>query len=134
MISLYSNAALCRVALGKDYSSGGDFDKRGFQKMLDEYQELLGGFSLGDYFPSLELVQTLTGMKARLQHTFKKFDEFFDEIIEEHLNSERKPDDFMDLVAVLLDLQKNGSYDMPLTMANVKAIMLVSGDFFDSLD
>lgn len=123
-ISLYSNAALCRVALGKDYSSGGDFDKRGFQKMLDEYQDLLGGFSLGDYFPSLEFVQTLTGMKARLQHTFKKFDEFFDEVISEHLESERKPDDFVDLVTVLLDLQKNGSYDLPLTMANVKAIML----------
>lgn len=47
-----------------------DYDRHGFQKMLEEYQELLGGFSIGDFFPSMELIHSLAGTKSRLQHTF----------------------------------------------------------------
>ncbi|XP_050223182.1 cytochrome P450 71AP13-like [Mercurialis annua] len=124
IVGLYANDVLCRVALGRDFSQGGEYDQHGFQKMLDDYQALLGGFSLGDYFPSMEFVHSLTGMKRRLLHTFRRFDEFFDEVIKEHQNSEGKQEERKDLVDVLLDIQKNGSSDMPLTMDNIKAVIL----------
>ncbi|XWS51319.1 hypothetical protein CRYUN_Cryun12cG0166800 [Craigia yunnanensis] len=125
MLGLYANDILCRVAFGRDFSQGGDYDRHGFQKMLEEYQELLGGFSTGDFFPSMEFIHSFTGMKSRLQHTFRRFDQFFDEVINEHLNPERQKDErSKDLVEVLLDLQKNGSNEIPLTMDNVKAIIL----------
>ncbi|XP_061952972.1 cytochrome P450 71AP13-like [Populus nigra] len=124
MIGLYANDVLCRVALGRDFSGGGEYDRHGFQKMLDDYQALLGGFSLGDYFPSMEFVHSLTGMKSKLQHTVRRFDQFFDKVITEHQNSEGKQEEKKDLVDVLLDIQKDGSSEMRLTMDNIKAVIL----------
>lgn len=88
MFRLYANDILCRVAFGRDYSGGGDYDLHGFQNMLEEYQVLLGGFNFGDFFPSMEFIHTLTGMKSRLRNTFHRFDQFFDEVIKEHLDPE----------------------------------------------
>ncbi|KAK6924762.1 Cytochrome P450 [Dillenia turbinata] len=129
MLGLYANDVLCRTAIGRGFSEGGDYDRHGFQKMFEEYQELLGGFSIGDFFPSMEFIHSLTGMKSRLQHTFRCFDQLFDEIIKEHLNPEREKEEHKDLIDVLLDTQKNGEVEIPLTMDNVKAIMLVSATF-----
>ena len=127
MLGLYANDVVCRVSFGRDFSGGGDFDQKGFQKLLEEYQELLGGLSVGDFFPSVEsFVLSLTGMKSRLVHTFNRFDELFDQIVAEHLNSDREKDETKeDLVDVLLDIQRNGSGEMPLTLDNVKALILV---------
>ncbi|KAF8028986.1 hypothetical protein BT93_E1608 [Corymbia citriodora subsp. variegata] len=127
LLGLYANDVLCRTAFGRDFSAGGDYDKHGFQKMLEEYQELLGGFSIGDFFPSMEFIHNLTGMKSRLQHTFKCFDNLFDKILREHSNENRALEAQKDLVDVLIDIEKNGYGDMPLTKANVKALIL---DFF----
>ncbi|XP_058193830.1 cytochrome P450 71AP13-like [Rhododendron vialii] len=124
LLGQYANDVLCRVALGRDFTEGGDYDRHGFQKMLEEYQVLLGGFSVGDFFPSMEFIHTLTGMKSRLQNTFRRFDRFFDEVIEEHLNPEREKEEHKDLVDVLLEIQEKGDSEMTLTMDNVKAIIL----------
>nr|XP_015882403.2 cytochrome P450 71AP13-like [Ziziphus jujuba var. spinosa] len=124
MLGLYANDVLCRTAFGRDFSGGGEYDKHGFQKMLEEYQELLGGFSLGDFFPSMEFIHSLTGMKSRLQETFRRFDHLFNQILNEHLSPMREKEEHKDLVDVLLDIQKNSSLEMPLTMDNVKAIIL----------
>lgn len=126
LLGLYANDVLCRVAFGRDFTEGGEYDRHGFQKMLEEYQVLLGGFSVGDFFPSMEFLHTLTGMKARLQNTFRRFDLFFDEVIKEHLNPKREKEEHKDLVDVLLEIQKKGDAEMTLTMDNVKAIILVS--------
>lgn len=125
LLGLYANDVLCRVAFGRDFTEGGDYDRHGFQKMLEEYQVLLGGFSVGDFFPSMEFIHTLTGMKSRLQNTFRRFDRFFDEVIEEHLKPGREKEEHKDLVDVLLEIQKEGDAEMTLTMDNVKAIILV---------
>lgn len=129
MLELYANDVLCRVAFGRDFSEGGDYNRHGFQKMLEEYQVLLGGFSLGDFFPSMEFIHSITGMKSRVKNTFRRFDQLFDQIITEHLKPDRKKEEQKDLVDVLLDIQKDGSADMPLTVDNIKAIILVSKQF-----
>ncbi|KAE9453306.1 hypothetical protein C3L33_14792, partial [Rhododendron williamsianum] len=72
----------------------------------------------------MEFIHTLTGMKSRLQNTFRRFDRFFDEVIEEHLNPERDKEEHRDLVDVLLEIQEKGDSEMTLTMDNVKAIIL----------
>ncbi|XP_027336594.1 cytochrome P450 71A1-like isoform X2 [Abrus precatorius] len=123
MLGLYANDVLCRVAFGRGFSEGGDYQRHGFQKMLDEYQELLGGFSVGDFFPSLEFIHSLTGMKSRLQDTSRRFDQLFDQILNEHIGS-NKIQEHKDLVDVLLEVQKNDSDEMPLTTDNIKAIIL----------
>ncbi|KAJ0989458.1 hypothetical protein J5N97_007814 [Dioscorea zingiberensis] len=134
-LGLYANGVLCRAAFGKDFLEGGEYERHGFQKMLEEYQVLLGGFSLGDFYPSLEWINSVNGMKKRLKHTFGRFDAFFDEIIKDHLERRRErkgkdevheeeEEEAKDLVDVLLDVQSGGDLEMPLTMDNVKAVIL----------
>ncbi|KAL3512690.1 hypothetical protein ACH5RR_025407, partial [Cinchona calisaya] len=123
VLGMYANNVVCRVAFGKDFSQDGDHVRHNFQKLLEEYQMLLGGFSIGDFFPSMEFMHKLTGMESRLKDTFKRFDQFFDEILKEHQNpAERK--DQKDLVDVLLEIQQNGDLETPLTTDNIKAIIL----------
>ncbi|KAJ4978509.1 hypothetical protein NE237_009289 [Protea cynaroides] len=124
LLGLYANEIVCRSTFGRGFSEGGEYDRHGFQKMLEEYQELLGGLSLGDFFPSMEWIHMITGLKSRLENTFRKFDCFFNEVIEEHLNSKGKKGDHQDLVDVLLEAKDNDVSDMPLTMDNVKAVIL----------
>ncbi|OVA17634.1 Cytochrome P450 [Macleaya cordata] len=122
MLGLYANDVVCRSSFGRDFSEGGEYDKHGFQKMLEEYQALLGGFSLGDYFPSMEWIHSITGIKSRLVNTTGRFDRFFDEIIEEHRNSKKAgKGDHKDIVDVLLNIKKD---DENLTMDNIKAVIL----------
>ncbi|KAJ8748044.1 hypothetical protein K2173_001002 [Erythroxylum novogranatense] len=82
------------------------------------------GFNLGDYFPSIGFVQNLTSMKSELQRTFRRFDQFFDEVISEHLNYATKKEEHKDMVDTLLDLQKSESAEIPLNMNNIKAVLL----------
>ncbi|GMJ13713.1 cytochrome P450, family 71, subfamily B, polypeptide 2 [Hibiscus trionum] len=127
MLGLYANDNLCRVALGRSFSQGEEYDRHGFQKMLEEYQELLGGFSIGDFFPSMEFLHSLTGLKSKLQDTFRRFDRLFDQIINEHRNPDRHTEEHTtDLLDVLLDIMENSSKSdgIHLTIDNVKAIML----------
>nr|POE65331.1 cytochrome p450 71a1 [Quercus suber] len=114
VLELYANDVLCRVAFGRNFSTG-EYNRHGFQKMLEEYRALLGGFSIGDFFPSMEFIHSLTGMKSRLQDTFQHFDKLFDQLLTEHGNPKREKKEQKDLVDVLLDIQKND---------NIKAIIL----------
>ena len=127
LLAMYGNDVICRMALGREFSAGGAYHLHGIQEIIDDYQLLLGGFCLGDLFPSLSFISKLTGMKSRLVRTFKRFDKLLDQVIVEHQSPEgEKLGESKDLVDVLLDIQKNGSDDrFSLTMDNVKAILLV---------
>jgi hypothetical protein len=124
ILGLYANNVVCRIVFGRDFTEGGESKKYGFQKMLDEYQELLGGFSVGDFFPSLEFIHSLTGMKARLKDTSRKFDQLIDQIVNEH-KACNKIKEHKDLVDILLEVQMNDSGELLLTIDNIKAIILV---------
>ncbi|KAF5476681.1 hypothetical protein F2P56_003396 [Juglans regia] len=124
MLGLYANDVLSRVAFGRDFSGGGEYDRHGFQEILHEIQILLGGFNLGDFFPSMEFIDSLTGTKSRLQKTFRRFDRLFDQLLDEHVNQKRETKEHKDLVDVLLHIQESGSDEIPLTKDNIKAIIL----------
>lgn len=123
ILGLYANSVLCRIAFDRDFTQGGDYDQQGFQELLEEYQVLLGGFSVGDFFPSMDFVQKLSGIEGRLKNTFRRFDNIFNQLIKEHLNPESRRN-HKDLVAVLLDVQQNDNAEITLTMDNIKGIIL----------
>ncbi|KAG0487643.1 hypothetical protein HPP92_009738 [Vanilla planifolia] len=121
-LGAYASGVLCRTALGNDWAGGGGHERRGFQRILEDYQKLLGGFSIGDFFPSLEWVNAFTGMRRLLQITFRRLDAFFDEVIADHLEKRGRKE--LDLVDVLLAAQRDESADVRLTMDNIKAVIL----------
>ncbi|XP_020081085.1 cytochrome P450 71A1-like [Ananas comosus] len=134
VLARYANGVVCRATFGRDFLEGGEYERHGFEGMLADYQELLGGFSLGDFYPGSAMLEELagraTGAKARLETTFRRFDRLFDEVIEEHLQRKRRgaeeeeEEEEKDLVDVLLELQGSEGLEMPLTRDNVKAVIL----------
>ncbi|KAF8378206.1 hypothetical protein HHK36_029544 [Tetracentron sinense] len=121
-----SNNIVCRSVLGRKYEEKEGKSK--FGELSREVMVLFGAFSFGDYFPSFGWMDVLTGFASKLNKTFRALDAFFDQVIEEHLNSKRDndDDDKNDFVDLLLNVQKSSMLDIKLTRDNIKAIILVS--------
>jgi hypothetical protein len=108
---------------------GDRFERRDeFLEGLAEAIKITSGFSLGDLFPSSRLASFVGGTTRRAEANHRKNFELIECALRQH--EERRAagavDDDEDLVDVLLRVQKDGSLQMPLTMGNIKAVVLVS--------
>ncbi|XP_077229078.1 cytochrome P450 71A9-like [Tasmannia lanceolata] len=122
MLSLLNNI-ICRTIFGKKYEDNSGVGKSRFHDILKESQALLGEFSISDYFPGLEWVHIFTGLKARLEKNFRELDDFYEQVIKEHLNPERPEVENDDIVDFLLRVQKDPSLATPLNRDHIKAIL-----------
>ncbi|KAG9447227.1 hypothetical protein H6P81_013355 [Aristolochia fimbriata] len=110
-----TNNIVCRIALGKKYY---DEKLRGgsdFHHLLTELLILLGTIHIGDIFPSLAWIGRLTGLE---------------QVIEEHMAEDKKnsPAQYgeqVDLVDILLEVQRERSMGVTLDRDNIKAVILV---------
>lgn len=122
-----ANDILCRVAFGRRFSDGDGKDR--LNEILTETQMLLAGFSVADFFPGLQWVNGLTGLKGRLERNLRDLRMVCDEIIGKHLSGRVGSDDSSsgreDFVDVLLRVQKSGDLEVPITDDNLKALVLV---------
>jgi len=127
-----TNDVVCRVALGRKYSSGEGGRK--FKEFLGDFAELLGGVSVGDYIPWLAWVSRVNGLDARAEKVAKQFDDFLG-VIEEHQNCQRRGgngngslenEHQKDFVDVLLQIQKENVIGFPIERVSIKALILVS--------
>ncbi|KAL5725584.1 hypothetical protein ACHQM5_008714 [Ranunculus cassubicifolius] len=114
----YNHDIITRIAFGKKSD-----DPLRFKAAMKEGVLLAGGFHIGDFFPSLEFVGSISGMKARLQKNFSELDSISSKVIEEHLQKDNDVEN-EDLVDVLLRIKKNEELEMPLTHDNIKAVIL----------
>nr|XP_043622568.1 desmethyl-deoxy-podophyllotoxin synthase-like [Erigeron canadensis] len=93
--------------------------------LIDEAIGLSGGFNLTDLYPSSKVVALFSRLRPKLEKLHQRFDKMLDEIIGEHQEyEERKENPDHLLVDVLLKLQEHGNLEIPLTMDNIKAIIL----------
>ncbi|KAL6125983.1 hypothetical protein ACLB2K_074034 [Fragaria x ananassa] len=104
-----TNDVICTIALRRKYS-GGEGGKI-FNEILGEFMELLG--------------------HAKLDKVAKRFDEFRDGIIQEHINrspkngkSDQHIDEHKDFVDVLLWIQKENMAGFPVGRVSIKALIL----------
>ncbi|XP_049356984.1 6,7,8-trihydroxycoumarin synthase-like [Solanum verrucosum] len=91
---------------------------------------MLTAFFVSDYFPLLGWIDKLFGKTSRLEKNFKDLDEFYEGLIEKHLNPNRPKSMEEDIIDLLLQLKKEKSTPIVLTLDNIKAIimnMLVAG-------
>ncbi|CAJ1949716.1 unnamed protein product [Sphenostylis stenocarpa] len=129
MMSLTSTL-ICRVAFGRRYEDEGTERSR-FHGLLNECQAMWGTFFFSDYIPFLGWIDKFRGLHARLESTFKELDKFYQEVIDEHMNPNRKTPENEDIIDVLLQLKKKQrSFSVDLTNDHIKAVlmdMLVAG-------
>ncbi|KAI3470309.1 hypothetical protein Pfo_026972 [Paulownia fortunei] len=116
---------ICRIAFGKRYDDQGS-EMRRFDQLLHEAQALLTTFFVSDYFPSFSWVDKLTGLINRLDTTFNKLDSFYQDLIDEHLNSQNRAktmEEEDDILDVLIQLKKQKSCSIDLNWDHIKALL-----------
>lgn len=97
-----------------------------FHNLLEEAQALFGSFFYSDHFPSLGWLDNLSGQCSRLDKIFQKFDDFYEQIIKDHLNNNNKPkSEEEDIVDILLRLKEHHSFPIKITWDHIKATLMV---------
>ncbi|CAN6454041.1 unnamed protein product [Victoria cruziana] len=113
-----ANNILCRVAFGRRIYM------RRLNEILTETQALFAGFCIADFFPSLRLLDAVTGFTWRLKKHRRDLGRISSEIIAEHVDTRRPPPAHEDFVDVLLRAQREGNLQPPITDDNIKALIL----------
>ncbi|KAL0337144.1 UNVERIFIED_CONTAM: cytochrome [Sesamum calycinum] len=122
MVTLTSTL-ICRIAFGKT-SDEGLGSQRTFDELMIESQAMQGGFFLSDYIPSLSWVDKLTGMISRLEKICKDLDEFYQELIDDHLDPNRPKPANPDILDLLIQLKEENLCSIELTWNHIKAILM----------
>nr|GLL36133.1 cytochrome P450 71A2-like [Ipomoea trifida] len=121
----FTNDIVCRVTLGRKCSDElGRNGRRGIKSLLEDVFELVGMFDIGDYIPWLAWVNRINGFDRRVEKLGKELDEFMEEVVEEHSLVEKQEADGLDLVDILLQLQRENTIGFPIHRDSVKALIL----------
>ncbi|KAB2597285.1 cytochrome P450 CYP736A12-like [Pyrus ussuriensis x Pyrus communis] len=120
-VSSLSADISCLMVFGKKYKDK-DLDEKGFKAVVQEGMHLAATPNFGDYIPFLAPLD-LQGLTKRMKVVHKVFDDFFEKIIDEHLQStsEERPKDFVD---VMLGFMGSAESEYRIERSNIKAIML----------
>ncbi|CAI0374059.1 unnamed protein product [Linum tenue] len=123
MVFSLTAGIVSRVAFGKKYRGHDEF-----VPVMEEMARISGGFSLADLFPSVKLLQVMSGMRSQLLRLRNEADRMMDGIISDHRErqstADQGSDEVDDLVDVLLKLQAGGGLEVPLSDDNIKAVIL----------
>ncbi|KAJ0733874.1 putative premnaspirodiene oxygenase [Helianthus annuus] len=94
--------------------------------IIDEAIGLSGGFTLTDLYPSSKVISFFSGYRPKLEKIHQRIDKILNDIILEHnkTREDGKGDTDHLLGDVLLKVQEYGNLEVPLTIDNVKAIIL----------
>ncbi|XP_060180446.1 6,7,8-trihydroxycoumarin synthase-like [Lycium barbarum] len=123
MVISLTSTIICRVAFGIRYDEEAH-EKRRFNELFAVSQEMMAGFFFSDYFPLFGWLDKFCGNISRLEKIFKDLDEFYEELIEQHLNPNRPKSMKGDIIDLLLQLRKEQSTPIDLTLDNIKAILM----------
>ncbi|PRQ32149.1 putative cytochrome P450 [Rosa chinensis] len=121
MVSSLSADMSCRMVFGKKYTDK-EFDDKGFKSVIQQGKQLAAAPNLGDYIPCIAPLD-LQGFTKRMKAINKVFDDFFEKIIDEHLqsNDEGKTKDFVDVMLSFMGTQES---EYLIERSNIKAIIL----------
>ncbi|CAI0552746.1 unnamed protein product [Linum tenue] len=97
--------------------------------VVEEIMAAAAGFGVADLFPSVKLLERVSGMKAKLERLHGVQDKLLEKIIAEHrARRSTSVENAEDLVDALLNLQRDGDHlGFSLTNDNIKAVI---GDVF----
>ncbi|KAL9441757.1 hypothetical protein AB3S75_020290 [Citrus x aurantiifolia] len=103
-------------------------DQEAFVAVTEETTKVISGFNIADVFPSIGLLQWLTGNKSQVEKLHQEGVRIVENIINEHKKRKAtlkncKTGDDEDLVDVLLKIQGHGGLDSFLTTDHIKAVI-----------
>ncbi|KAF5480777.1 hypothetical protein F2P56_001493 [Juglans regia] len=127
-VSSLSADMICRMVFGKKYMDK-DLDEKGFKAVVQEAMHLGAVANLGDYIPCIAPLD-LQGLTRRMKAVSMIFDDFFEKIIDEHVQS-KDENKTVDFVGVMLSFMGSEESEYPIERTNIKAIIL---DMLASLD
>ncbi|KAI9116275.1 hypothetical protein K1719_012442 [Acacia pycnantha] len=105
-------------------------DQEAFISSLKEVMKVMGGFSIVDLFPSVKVLQVITGMRAKVERVHKLNDGILEDIIKDH--GQRKEtssginNDEENLLDVLLKIQQENDCELPLTHNHIKVNTIIN--------
>ncbi|KAK4285642.1 hypothetical protein QN277_002312 [Acacia crassicarpa] len=116
-----TNTIISRAAFG--------WKTKNIEKVLSAFEYVMKNaltFTIPDLYPSLEFLRVINGMKAEAEKVRKDLDTMLDTIINEHVEKKVDPTEQVeeDFVDVLLRIQKENDIEIPLTLDNIKALIL----------
>ncbi|TMW83075.1 hypothetical protein EJD97_003060 [Solanum chilense] len=123
IVSSQTSTIICRIAFGIRYDEEAH-EKRKLDQLLTLLQEMMTKFYFSDYFPLFGWLDELFGNICILEKNFKDLDEFFEELIHQHLNPNRPKSMEGDIIDLLLQLRKEQSTSIDLTLDNIKGILM----------
>ncbi|KAL2250940.1 UNVERIFIED_CONTAM: cytochrome [Sesamum indicum] len=122
-ITYLTSTLICRMAFGKRYEHGSGESKE-FNHIIREFQTAISAFHFTDYFPWLGWLDKVLGKIDHLERVYKKWDLFYQQLLDEHQQPDRPKSMDGDVVDILLQLRKDGSFDIPLD--HIKAVLMVT--------
>ena len=118
------------MAFGTKFDGGGDNGTRRFPEILQETQNLLGGFCIADFFPWMGWFDKLNAwLGCQVDKNFMELDRIYDKGIEMHLDPEMPEPEHEDLVDVLIRVQKDLRQVVSLSNEKIKGVLTVSSLF-----
>ncbi|CAN1829120.1 Desmethyl-deoxy-podophyllotoxin synthase [Linum perenne] len=92
--------------------------------VLTKIVVVIGGSTVGDFFPSNRLLRIVTGTERQLKRLHREVDIILERIIDEHIEKRRDDEEDEDLVDVLLSFTEKRDLGFPFTKVEIKAVIL----------
>nr|GEW90584.1 premnaspirodiene oxygenase-like [Tanacetum cinerariifolium] len=102
-------------------------DQKQLLALIAELIYIASGFDVSDLFPSIKILHHITGMRNRLWRMRTKMDVILDDVISDHQQCRvggQNTEENEDILDVLLRLKDDGGLEIPLTLDNIKAVIL----------
>lgn len=117
---------VCRCVIGRRY--GGSE----LREPMSQMEELYGVSVIGDYLPWFDWLGRVNGVYGRAERVAKRLDEFYDEVVEEHVSKrgldghgDVDSEDQNDFMGILLSIQESITTDFQIDRTFVKTLVMV---------
>ncbi|KAM3712156.1 hypothetical protein ACJW30_01G162100 [Castanea mollissima] len=125
-LSAFTANVSSRMAFGN--FCGSDLDIERFREVVHEIEAMLGSFNPSEYFPFMGWIMDKFSRRfQRFERIFLELDNFFQQVIDLHLNPDRKKQEHEGIIDLLLRKEREQikSGDARFTKQNIKAVLMV---------
>ncbi|KAM4101081.1 hypothetical protein ACJW30_05G116500 [Castanea mollissima] len=114
-------SVICQIAFNKNYD---EIEGSKFKAFVQESMELFGTVATSDIIPWFGgIVDALTGLPQRIEYCHRRFDSFFEKLIEEHLDPTKQKSE-QDVIDVMLSLSNDEKAQFNPTKEHIKAVLM----------